>query len=360
MEKVRIGVIGTGFARSTQIPTFKNCAGAEIVSIASASFQNAEKVAHHFDIVHFTDNWKETVERTDVDLISITTPPLFHHEMALYALECEKHVICEKPMAMNAAQAEEMTMRANEKGLLALIDHELRFLNVRRKAFDLVRAGKIGKITHAKQTFRNGARGVTDVKWNWWSDENAGGGVLGAIGSHGIDSFRWLLGTQVDEVFCSLKANITERADINGDILTVTSDDEANLILRFADGEFTENASGTASFSVFEAGEYEFYTHLFGTDGALLIGESRELKFVSAGSGEWQNIEVDVGEPAPGLPANAWTIGSMAFAEKIVESLLNGKSTVENAATFADGFEVQKILDAARLSNSTKAVVRVT
>src|SRR5216684_6893547 len=121
---IRIGIIGAGFARTTQIPGFKNCEGARIVAIASARREHAEEVAREFDIEHVESDWRALVERYDVDLVSIVTPVVSHCEMTLAALDRGKAVLCEKPVAMNAAEALRMTERAQEKGILALIDHE--------------------------------------------------------------------------------------------------------------------------------------------------------------------------------------------------------------------------------------------
>ena len=103
--------------------------------------------AEEFGIGHFTDDWRETVKRDDVDLVCITTPPVLHKEMTLLAFEHGKHVLCEKPMAMNVAEAAEMTEAARSAGVLALIDHELRFQPGRQKAYKMLREGEIGKIT---------------------------------------------------------------------------------------------------------------------------------------------------------------------------------------------------------------------
>ena len=127
-KSVRIGIIGAGFARTTQIPGFKNCEGAQIVAIASAHRERAEEVAREFDIPNVEDDWRGVVAREDVDLVSIVTPVVTHCEMTLAALDAGKAVLCEKPMAMNADEARRMMERAKEKGVLALIDHELRFL----------------------------------------------------------------------------------------------------------------------------------------------------------------------------------------------------------------------------------------
>src|SRR5881392_954361 len=125
--RVGIGIIGTGFARRVQIPAFRACKNAEIVSVASGRLENARETAEEFGVKHFTGDWRETVLHKNVDFVCITTPPSLHCEMTLVALEHGKHVLCEKPMAMNVSEAEEMLAAADAAGVMALIDHELRF-----------------------------------------------------------------------------------------------------------------------------------------------------------------------------------------------------------------------------------------
>src|SRR5216684_6703578 len=233
---VRIGIIGAGFARSTQVPGFKNCDGARIVAIASARRERAAEVAREFAIDHVEDDWRALVARDDIDLVSIVTPVVTHCEMTLAALERGKAVLCEKPMAMNAGEALRMNERAREAGVLALIDHELRFLPGRMKMRELVRRGEIGKVRHAQLTFRADSRADPNRPWNWWSDIKQGGGALGAIGSHVIDGWRWLLGAEVREVVGNLATHIRERKDESGRAREVTTDDEVNLLVRFDDG----------------------------------------------------------------------------------------------------------------------------
>jgi predicted dehydrogenase len=84
---VGIGIIGTGFARTTQIPGFRDCMGAKIVAIASRSRERAAAIAKEFGIDHVASNWQELVAHPDVDLVSIVTPPSTHMEIAIAALE---------------------------------------------------------------------------------------------------------------------------------------------------------------------------------------------------------------------------------------------------------------------------------
>ncbi len=349
--KTRIGIIGTGFAKLVQIPAFLNCRETEIVSVASGSLANAEKTARDFNVKHFTDDWRETIENKEVDLVCITTPTVLHHEQTLFAIALGKHILCEKPMAMNAAEALEMTQKAKDAKILALIDHELRFLNGRKRAFEMVRTGEIGKIIHFKIMFRNASRGTQDVKWNWWSDINSGGGALGAIGSHAIDTFRWLLGTEISEVFCQLKTNVKLRTDAQGETKPVTTDDECNLILKFRENNLTADASGTVSLSVVESGKYEHRLEIFGTKGSIIVEEGGELWVSKITDSDWTKIEIDLGEPPPNTKVGGWSRGFMNFANEIVSALQEGRIDVPNAATFEDGYKCQVVLDAARESN---------
>ena len=193
-DTIRIGIIGAGFAQTTQIPGFKNCEGARLVAIASARREHAAEVAREFDIPNVESDWRSLVSRDDIDLVSIVTPVVTHYEMTLAALDSGKSVLCEKPMAMNADEARRMADRARDAGVLALIDHELRFLPGRIKMRELIHQGAIGKVRHASLTFRSDSRADPNRPWNWWSDEKQGGGALGAIGSHVVDGFRWFLG----------------------------------------------------------------------------------------------------------------------------------------------------------------------
>ncbi len=359
-ETVGIGIIGTGFARKVQIPAFLQCENARIVSVASGRRENAEQTARKFNIAHFTDNWRETVEREGVDLICITTPPNLHKEMTLFALERNKHILCEKPMAMNISEAIEMTEKAKEKNVFALIDHELRFQNGRQKVFEILRKGDIGKIIHAKYNFRNASRGDLNLPWNWWSDESQGGGALGAIGSHVIDSFRWFLGAEISQVFCQLQTHVKERNEAQtGKMRSVTTDDEATMILRFADGDLTEDATGIVSVSMVEHPKYENTIEFFGTSGAIRIGHNGEIFLATEGETDWREIEVEFDKPIEGIADTGFSRGFTSFAPKIIEAIRKGKTKIEHTATFEDGLRVQEVLDAAHESNKTGAIVKI-
>ena len=359
-KTIGIGIVGAGFARTTQIPGFRDCMGARVVAIASQHRERAEDVAKEFGIEVVAKDWRTLVERDDVDLVSIVTPPATHVEITLAALERGKAVLCEKPMALNAAEAGRMTEKASAAGVLAVIDHELRFLNSRRTMRAMLQSGAIGAVRHCNYVFRSDYRGVLDRPWDWWSDETVGGGTLGAIGSHVIDSFRWLLGTEVVEVLGMLTAHIKQRPDkTSGEMRQVTSDDEAKLLFRFADGPLNRTTTGAAALSVVESGRYENRLEVYGTSGALMVEETGELWHSPAGSGTWRPVQVDQDHMAPGMRASSWSRGFTGFAGNIIAAMRAGQTVVKDAATFADGYRVQLVLDAARASNQSGCWVKI-
>jgi predicted dehydrogenase len=364
-KTIGIGIVGAGFARTTQIPGFLNCKGARVVAITSRHRERAESVAKEFGIENVASDWRELIQREDVDLVSVVTPPATHMEITLAALDQGKAVLCEKPMAMNAGEAKRMTERAHEAGVLALIDHELRFLGSRRKMRAMLHEGAIGHVRHCNYVFRSDYRGVLGA-WDWWSDVTMGGGTLGAIGSHVIDSFRWVLGTEVSEVCCMLSTHVAERPEKarehqtastgtpeGGPMRRVTTDDEAKLMFRFADSPLTRNTTGAASLSVVESGKHQNQLEVYGSRGAVMVEETGELWHSPAGSAAWQPVNVERAAIAPGMREGSWSRGFTAFAFAIVNALRGGQQTVEGAATFEDGYRVQLVLDAARASNES-------
>lgn len=356
-EQIGIAIIGTGFARKVQIPTFLACDNVFIASVASGSLENARATAAECGAVHFTDDWRETVVRDDVDLVCITTPPNLHREMTLLAIENGKHILCEKPMAMNLAEAEEMTVAASDKPLLALIDHELRFQPGRQIAYKMLREGAIGKIRHVKCVFQAPHRGDPNIPWNWWSDKGVGGGALGAINSHIVDSLNWFLGSDITSVSCQLQTQIKQRSDAAGEMRAVTSDDQANMLLRFADGELTSDATGLVLVSMTEGPKYQNLMEFYGHQGTIRVDHRGEVFIAKLGETDWTEVPADLGTLLHGLPDTGFSRGFMSLAPVIIDAIRTGKTEIPHAATFADGVKVQRVLDAARESDALGRVI---
>ena len=101
---VRVGVIGVGFGTAVQIPGFQD-EGIEVVAVCSRRLERARKAAEDFNIPYYFDDYMELIVRDDIDAVSIVTPPALHYPITMAALAAGKHVLCEKPFALNAKEA---------------------------------------------------------------------------------------------------------------------------------------------------------------------------------------------------------------------------------------------------------------
>jgi predicted dehydrogenase len=321
----RVGIIGAGWGARVQAPLFRE-AGVEVVATAGSR-----------------DDWRALVRSPEVDLITITTPPSEHREMAIAALEAGKHVLCEKPTALDAGEADEMLAAARRHPeQLALIDHELRFLPSFRAARE--RIGELEGIRYIEVRYASPSRGDRTRAWNWWSDAARGGGVLGAVGSHLIDAVRYLAG-DFDSVEAMLATIIDERQFENGS-RKVTSDDFAALPARLRSGAaVTMSISGVAS----GADEPTTIT-IHGERGAFrLVGE--ELLFARRGEAFARIAGNDMAKRPGNSPGGAFGSGTLLLAQALKAALDDGdRDALQPAATFEDGLAQQRMLDAARHS----------
>ena len=146
---LRLGFIGTGFARRVQLPGLRHVPGVAATAVASGRRANADAVAREFSIANVFDDGEALARSGDVDAVVISSTPDSHARFAIAAITAGKHVLCEKPMAVSAAEAQTMVAAAAQHPKqVAWLDHELRYEPNRRKARDLIRAGTIGAVRH--------------------------------------------------------------------------------------------------------------------------------------------------------------------------------------------------------------------
>jgi predicted dehydrogenase len=141
---MKVGLIGTGFGTRVHMPAMRADPGIEVVAICSARRDRAEQAAEEWGVPFIASDYRELIARDDVELVDVCTPPDSHAEMTIAALEAGKHVLCEKPLAMNVAEASAMaaaadSARARRPELVDAVHHEMRYFPMRRRLRDLVR-----------------------------------------------------------------------------------------------------------------------------------------------------------------------------------------------------------------------------
>jgi len=181
--KTKIAIVGTGFGARVQIPGFLKIAGVEICGVMSSGrYERAEEVAQEFGIANVCHSYEELLALPGLDAVSIVTPPYQHHSQTLAALEAGKHVLCEKPMAMNLQEAREMVKAVQRTGLIGMIDHEFRYIPARAYAQELIRDGWLGELYWANISTLTGTAADPHTRpYGWLFQKSAGGGVRFAL-----------------------------------------------------------------------------------------------------------------------------------------------------------------------------------
>ncbi len=340
---LRVGIVGTGWGARVQVPTFRE-AGLDVVAIAGFHRNKTRELADELG-VRPHDTWRELIASSDVDLVSIVTPPSEHREMGIAALEAGKHVICEKPTAMNALEAEHLVAAASRHPeRIAIIDHELRFLPSWREA--RARIGEIGDVRYAEVRYSSPARGDRSRAWNWWSDASRGGGIWGAVGSHFIDALRYF-GMEFESAQALMHTVIDQRP-FGDSTRGVTSDDWDSIHFRMRGGAVT-----TMSFSAVSSGPDEAAVMtIYGEKSAMrFIGE--EVLLSTGGAPFAVMAGGPLGKRPGNSPGGAFGTGTLHLARALRAAIDDGnRAALAPAATFEDGLMQQRVLDAARRSSS--------
>ena len=232
---LKVGIIGSGgIAGFIHIPGFQLCPNVEVAVACDSSAETAEATARAFNIPATTTDYREVIANPDIDAVVIATPNNLHQPISLEALAARKHVLCEKPIGMNAAEAEEMALVARQSGLVHVVSFVYRFVPALRYLKHLVDGGHLGEIRHFRATY---LCAVPDI-WIGWRNhkELAGSGVLGDLGSHLIDFARHLVG-EVDAVSGWVKTLLPQRLVAGTEhYKECTTDDTSAFLAEFRNG----------------------------------------------------------------------------------------------------------------------------
>jgi predicted dehydrogenase len=291
VRSIGVGIIGTGFMGKAHGLAYRAVSGIfplslrPVLEMVADNDRDAGKRAfEQLGFKRVTQDWKELVSDPAIDIVSITTPNVFHKEMALAAIRLGKHVHCEKPLAPNAADAREMMEAAEAAKVVTQVGYNYIKNPLIQLARDMIVSGELGEITGFRGVHAEDYMGDPAAPHNWRIDPSGGGGAVADLGSHIIGMARFLLGP-ISEVNADLQTVVKERPISAGSTLKrpVHVDDIARLLVRFAQGcggmiEANWMATGRKMQLAFE---------LYGTKGALSFTQERlnELLYFRSGEG---------------------------------------------------------------------------
>jgi predicted dehydrogenase len=263
-------------------------AGSEITAFASRSRSSAETARDEWGSGVVVDDWRDVVQRDDVDVVLVTTPNSTHHEVAIAAAAASKHVLVDKPMAWTLVDADAMIAAADAHGVVLMPFQNTRFVQPFVSARDAVADGRIGDVTGFRAAFGHAGPQAWAPEAKWFFDRSsAGGGCLIDLGVHVIDLVRAITVHDVVEVSALVSG-------LAGDVET-----DAQLVLRL-----DNDAIGTVHASWSSRPGPDHQMTLVGTDGTLHLDSRTPLTLIPlAGERERVTLSKVSGSPLDELLA---------------------------------------------------------
>jgi predicted dehydrogenase len=272
--KMRVGLIGAKLQGQRRAPAIQSFPDTELVVVSAAHKESAQTLASKFGC-EAAVGWEHVVNRNDLDIVVICTPPHLHAQISIAAMERGKHVLCEKPLARTVREAEAMVKVAKANNVVLKCGFNHRYHPAIQKAKELLDKGMIGKPYFIR--CRYGICGRLGYEREWRANpEIAAGGQLMEQGIHAVDLSRWFLGEFREVV--AFTANYFWK--------TEPLEDNAFVLLRSEDGKVAFIHSSLTqwknlfSFEIFGSEGYAIVDGLGGSYGTerLIFGRREFLK----------------------------------------------------------------------------------
>jgi myo-inositol 2-dehydrogenase / D-chiro-inositol 1-dehydrogenase len=263
-SKVHVGLIGSQFISTIHADSLARCPDARLLAVASPTPGNAARLASRFGIPHHFTEYRRMLEMPEIDMIVLGVPNDLHCRVTLDCLAAGKHVVVEKPLSLNLAEADAMLVAAKSAKRKLMYAEELCFAPKYVRLKQLLDSGALGMPTLVKQSEKHDGPHAP----HFWDVERSGGGVTMDMGCHAIEFFRWLLGRpKITSVYAQMATQVHGKK--------TRGEDNALLLVEFETG-----AVGLAEESWTKLGGMDDRAEIHGSKGVayadLLHGNSIE------------------------------------------------------------------------------------
>ena len=375
---LRVAMIGYGFMGAAHSQAWRTAprvfdlpVDVEMAVVVGRSAGAVADAAAKWGWAESATDWREVIARDDIDLVDIVTPGDTHGEIAIAALDAGKHVLCEKPLANTVTEAEAMAdaaERASARGIRSMVGFTYRRVPAVTLMRDLIARGRIGRVQQVRASYRQDWLVDPEMPLGWrLQKEHAGSGALGDIGAHAIDLAQFVTGQDLASVSGVLETIVRERpVQGSGSGLSgtagegrgpVTVDDVAIFTGRFGSGvlasfEATRFATGRKNALAIEVS---------GDRGALAFDfeDLNVLRYYDrTAPNEVQGFtRIVVTEPEHPYVAAWWPAGHMlgyehGFSHQVKDLVGAIADGADPHPTFAEGLQVQRVLDAVEESSA--------
>lgn len=376
MDEIRVGVIGFGFMGKTHTYGYKTIPlyysnlpfKIKLVGVCDTNPEVAAKAQETLGFEFATSNPDEVLNRSDINVVNVCTPNIYHKESVLKAIKAGKNVYCDKPLATRFEETKEITDVLKQYGVITQMALQYRFFPAVMRAKEILEEGGIGKIMSFRGCYLHSSAIDPNKPLGWKQDKKfGGGGVLFDLGSHILDVIYYLLG-EYSSVFANTEIIYPRRPDKNGNMVAVEADDLAFMMLKLKAGgtgiiEASKVATGVND-------ELRFEIH--GDKGAVRFNlmEPNWLDYYDntlpdahyGGNKGYTRIECVQRFKKPGgdFPNPKFSIG---WIRSHVHSLYNFLSCVyekrEASPSFKDGAYIQYVMEKAYESDAGKKWIQL-
>jgi predicted dehydrogenase len=345
-------VVGTGFGILTHVRAMR-AAGIDVIALVGRDAAKTADRAARFDVPNALTDVGDAIGLRGVDAVAVVTPPRTHRPIVLDAVAAGKHVVCEKPFALDESEAREMLQAADHAGTVHMLGTEWRFGTGQAQLARTIRSGVIGEPRHALFELQLPTHADPGAELpDWWQLESEGGGWLGAYGSHIVDQVRSTLGEIV-----GVSATVECVARRPG----MTADDTYTVHARLASDAAVVMHSSCAA-----RGQFVATTKIVGRGGAAWLQGDDVWVDIGAGP-EAVPAPTDLPPVAPDPPPtellqtayDMWHSMGIDLAPYtrlygVLRDRALGRPVADDPvpATFADGVAGQAVLDAVRASSA--------
>jgi predicted dehydrogenase len=358
-DDIRVGIIGAGVG-ARYAAAFQSHANARVVALCAATPDNATPIAARLGIDEVHTDVAAMLKRCGLDVVVIATPNDLHHDMTLLAVDAGAHVMCDKPLAMNAAQALEMWGRAEERSVRHMVPFWWRFLPAFARARELIEGGALGSLWFVDVRYMNRGWGDPRGQMRWQFDRvRAGSGALANIGSHALALLLWLGGDLV-RLSAHTSCHVTRRQWPDGTIATPDVDDTVAFVGQLGNGAMTTFLAS----SVAHVAGSSVSVAVHGSDGSLTVTADTHgaqaltgrLVVMRSGASEPEDDRTLKWDPTMSRPASAVDRAFLSIASEMIAAVRFDRVA---SPSFEDGVRVQEVMDAVLASTQSAGWVDV-
>ena len=355
---LRVAVVGTGFGQKVHIPGLQAHHRTEVVAVYHRDLDKARAIAAAHHIPHACDRVEAIVALPEVQAVTIATPPFLHYSQAKIVLEAGKHLLLEKPTALSGAEAEAIAGLARQRGLIATLDFEFRFVPAWQRLAELLAEHYVGSLRLVKIDWTVPGRADPSRAWNWYSRQDQGGGALGAFASHSFDYIPWLFGP-IQRLCARLSTAIPQRPDpATGALKPVDADDTCGLMLDLDSGIPCQVAISSVAY----AGRGH-WVEVYGDQGTLVLGSDHLTDYVhgfrlwgSQGGAPLAELPIPDRLQFPATYSDGRIAPFVRVVNHWVSDIDRGQAT---APSIEDGVRSQHLMDLAHQSHRQNTWVEV-